>query len=1279
MLANRHHNIRLVFQPIKQPDTAKGRVLYNALLKKTTLTIKWQNMAKIREIPYNYTSFSDKEIILRFLHDTGWQSIQALRDQRETGRSAKMLFEILGDMWIVERNPFIQDDLLKNAPRRDALLAGLHDRLALVLARANNNQQAIAFIQQVEVAIDQFTENLLRQQQLRQQLRRKLKPLTRKANICFDSVSRVAHATDATDWRVEYPLAVLTPDTEQQAALLAKACIEEGLPLIPRGGGTGYTGAAVPLSADTVVINTEKLDFIETVKLRHLPEVAQAVPTLRVGAGAITKQVSEQAMRAGYVFAVDPTSQDASTIGGNIAMNAGGKKAVLWGTTLDNLASWRLFMANGDWLEITRINHNLGKIHLQETVTFSVQTYALDGVNKKGDAQILRLKGQDLRKVGLGKDVTDKVLHAIPAVQKEGCDGLITSAVFIVHRKHRHRRTLCMEFFGSVRQAVPAIVETVDYFNQRDDGVLLAGLEHLDARYIRAINYSTKAEQQHLPNMVLLADIVGDDETAVDNAAQVIVEKTVQRQGQAFIATTAEAQQRFWADRARTAAIAAHTNAFKLNEDVVIPLSRLADYNDGIERINIEYSIRNKLAIMAAVYVYLSEYKAQYDGTDIFGHKQQRALSVLHETQTQWEDHLSRLDHDVDLFNRLQSRKLRLSYRKSIEKPLKDIFAGHEFAQIRQQLDRIHQKIRTSRLFVAIHMHAGDGNVHTNIPVNSNDYQMLHEADKIVARVIGLALALGGVISGEHGIGLTKVQFLDKQKLLDFSQYKQKVDPYDYFNRGKLQISTRLDQAYTPSLRLLSQEALILEATDLDDLNGMIKNCLRCGKCKSVCTTHVPRANLLYSPRNKILAAGLLIEAVLYEEQTRRGIALNHFTEFNDVADHCTVCHRCVKPCPVNIDFGDVTVKIREILANLGQKRFNLAGSLAMQFLNIKQAWLIQWAYVLGIRGGYAVQRLAHRFAPKNLQPPNTVHYPKVSVQVIHWVDKPLPKLSQKQPLRALLRLEDDKKIPIIRDPKQLHDHSEAVFYFAGCGSERLFSEIGLSVLAMLYQIGVQTVIPPNYLCCGYPQTASGDSQKGKQISTANRILFHRMAHTLNYLNIKTVLVSCGTCMDQLLKYEFDQIFLDCRLLDIHEYLMEKGVTLAKNNQSYLYHAPCHDPMKHYEGVKVGQTLLNAPVILSDRCCGEAGTFALARPDIASQVRQRKQEELLKNLDNQPQTTKLLTTCPACQQGLGRYQNTTGLTPDYLVSELVRQQRGDDWQAAFIAELQQQGIERVVL
>src|SRR5512134_3832733 len=84
---------------------------------------------RIREIPYNYTSFSDREIVIRLLGEDNWHLLEELRGQRRTGRSARMLFEVLGDIWVVARNPYLQDDLLENPKRRAALIEALHHRL----------------------------------------------------------------------------------------------------------------------------------------------------------------------------------------------------------------------------------------------------------------------------------------------------------------------------------------------------------------------------------------------------------------------------------------------------------------------------------------------------------------------------------------------------------------------------------------------------------------------------------------------------------------------------------------------------------------------------------------------------------------------------------------------------------------------------------------------------------------------------------------------------------------------------------------------------------------------------------------------------------------------------------------------------------------------------------------------------------------------------------------------------------------------------------------------
>ncbi|MGD2137925.1 MAG: DUF3683 domain-containing protein [Gammaproteobacteria bacterium] len=1281
-----------------------------------------QNPERIREIPYNYTSFSDREIVIRYLGVDMWELLNELRGSRRTGRSARMLFEVLGDMWVIDRNPYIQDDLLNNRKRWGSLVHALHHRLDQIVARAEDNAQALALVARTRDVVRRFESWFPQAHELRRRIRRRLGRVTRADNIDFGGLARVSHATDATDWRVEMPFVVVSPNTEDEVCAVVATCIELGLTIIPRGGGTGYSGSAVPLSGNCAVINTEKLEALSQVELRRIEGLGHEVATVRTGAGVITRRVAELAEGAGYVFAVDPTSQDASTIGGNVSMNAGGRKAVLWGTALDNLVSWRMVTPQAQWLEVERLDHNLGKIHDQATVAFRITRYDRNGCTRIGEPELMQMSGAALRKQGLGKDVTDKFLGGLPGIQKEGCDGLITSAVFVLHRMPQFTRTLCLEFFGSdLRRAVPAIIETKDYLDARDD-VLLSGLEHLDERYIKAVNYSTKAPRREMPKMLLLIDVSGDSEDAVADACSVVVRMANARGAEGFVAVSPEARRRFWLDRARTAAIAAHTNAFKVNEDVVIPLERLAEYAEGIERINIEYSTRNKLAMIDAVLEYLegelpelraaTEFEDSSENRAIVTAKTGAARRHLHDVAERWRTLLENLDRPAaehtrllpdslreqvqpgdTLLAMLLRRELRISYRREVERPLKEILAGREWDGVTAQLDAIHGRIRSGRLFVATHMHAGDGNVHTNIPVNSNDYRMLHEAERIVDRIMALATALGGVISGEHGIGITKIRYLDAPVIDAFTAYKQQVDPQSHFNAGKLLAGSGLENAYTPSLRLVQQEALLLEESELGELNDDIRNCLRCGKCKPVCNTHIPRANLLYSPRNKILATGLVIEAFLYEEQTRRGVSVRHFDEMNDVADHCTVCHKCLNPCPVNIDFGDVSIRMRNILRARGQRRSSTATWAAMAFLNITDPRTIKLVRKVMIEWGYRGQRLACRFARRlgiggsDSVPRATTGAMPVKSQVVNFVKQPMPGGLPTRTMRALLGVEDSKLVPILRDPARVTDESDAVFYFPGCGSERLFSQIGLATLAMLYEVGAQTVLPPGYLCCGYPQTSRGDAERGRKMSTDNRVLFHRVANTLNYMDIKTVLVSCGTCMDQLMGYEFERIFPGCRLLDIHEYLMEKGVTTeGVDDVQYLYHDPCHTPMKTHSPADVATRLLGQAVRPSDRCCGEAGTMAVSRPDISTQVRFRKQEELqlgincLTGADRAVAgNVKLLTSCPACQQGLSRYADETGLETDYIVVELAHRLLGDQWQKDFIARVKRGGVERVLL
>ena len=198
----------------------------NAPTALNTLLSQAAEPVRLREIPYNYTSFSDREIVLRLLGERGWDLLQTLRAERRTGRSARMLYEVLGDIWVVQRNPYLVDDLLDNPRRRGQLVDALRHRLGEVQKRRTpdsdlpRDQLVGELTGLVSQAVAAFDDTFREVAALRRKATRVLRRLTAKDNIKFDGLSRVSHVTDATDWRVEYPFVVLCPDTEAEMALL---------------------------------------------------------------------------------------------------------------------------------------------------------------------------------------------------------------------------------------------------------------------------------------------------------------------------------------------------------------------------------------------------------------------------------------------------------------------------------------------------------------------------------------------------------------------------------------------------------------------------------------------------------------------------------------------------------------------------------------------------------------------------------------------------------------------------------------------------------------------------------------------------------------------------------------------------------------------------------------------------------------------------------------------------------------------------------------------------
>lgn len=1328
----------------------------NAEIPNQTIKINrnLDNQQFLREIPYNYTSFTDKEVVNRLLGEDAWTTLEELRAERVTGRSARMLFEMLGNIWVVRRNPYLEDDLIASPKRRQLFEDALSRRLKEIETRADNNPKVLKLLESAKVQVERFKSWLDLTINLREKLLKRLSAVTHKDNIAFDSLSRVSHVTDASDWRVEYPLLVLYPDTIEEISDIVMILKELGITIIPRGGATGYAASGIPLDPLSAMINCEKFDHIGEIKWQNLIGRNDKTPTLYVESGAITKAVMDYADENDLIFAVDPTSASASCIGGNIAMNAGGKKAVLWGTALDNLYSWQLINAHGQLVETTRIDHNLSKIHDAQYATFEVKTYNLKS-GKKSEVvktEIIKTDGYKFRKAGLGKDVTDKFLFGLPGIQKEGCDGFILSGIFILHQLPKYKNTICLEFFGRVDKAVGSIVAIKDFMDNKPEGVVMSGFEHLDARYVKAVGYTSKSAKMRPPRMVLLADIAGEVQQAVSSIAKKMIELAkshgVSGAVEGFIADTPEKISQFWAERAHTSAISKHTNAFKVNEDVVIPLPRMGEYSDGIEFLNVELSLENKLALCQHLTDFFTNENLPINTKDSIGRslennnnlisaegissRVQAALTITEKVSSRWQFYLDNLnstlkdvkdqltllevkavnsqDYEIDendtLFRVIQYGGIRASWKEELQLAFAEVFYGHTFLPTLEAITKIHEKVLKGRIFIALHMHAGDGNVHTNIPVNSDNSVMINRAHKAVDAIMEIAKKLGGVISGEHGIGITKIKYLSPQELKPFREYKLKVDPEGVFNRGQLERHDALSIAYTPSFSLIGHESLVLETTALGEISDSIKDCLRCGKCKPVCATHVPRANILYSPRNKILGTSLLTEAILYEGQTRRGVSKTHTDSLNDIAAHCSVCHKCYNPCPVDIDFGEVTAKIRSYLKTNQSSKGTPISWLAMQFLNVSDVRVVKAMRVMMIVMGYPMQRLAYRVfrylgitGSARKSPRSTTGKVPVQEQLIQFINRPLPAKIPSKTSRTLLNIDDSRLVPIIFDNKKITEQKnlgkevESVFYFPGCGNEKLFSQVGLATQAMLAYSGVQCVLPPTYLCCGYPQLSAGYSEQSESITTYNRVLFHRIAISLSYLEIKTVVVSCGTCIDQLEKYKFNEIFPGSRLLDIHEFLMEKNILLPDigdgKSQKYLYHEPCHTPIKLYKSKDVIRKLMGESIIQTPRCCGESGTLAISRPDISNQVRFAKNESIQKalksingNVENfstkKNERVKILTTCPSCLQGLSRYQADAPISADYIVVEMARKILGENWLESFVEQANKDGVEKVL-
>jgi FAD/FMN-containing dehydrogenase/Fe-S oxidoreductase len=1228
---------------------------------------------RYREIPYDYTSLSDREIILRYFDEETLSLIDRLRSQRITGRSARMIAEIIGDIFMLDRNPYVLEDFVQDPGKLPQLMRIHEQRMSTVESAARGNTEALDLLARLRKVDAEFFERVRGVRRLRKQMLFWLAEATSQENIRFDPFDRVAHSTDATDWRVEHPVAVVYPDSVQELPRIIGAARKLGLSIIPRGGGTGLTAGAVPVNRHTIVVNTEKLNRIHGITMESVS--GGNIPIVAVDAGAVTEDVIEYCRRRGFIFATDPTSAWASTIGGNIAENAGGKKCVQWGTAIDNLYSWRIVTPGGDTVEIRRRDHPYRKIVPEDSVIFDV--------HRQGSGELLRsieLRGTDIRKKGLGKDITNKALNGLPGIQKEGGDGIIASAQFVLYRSFAHRRTLCLEFFGStMTRASKAILEIRRAFDGSGPAFLTA-LEHFDIRYVRAINYRNRSARTDIPQAVLLVDVESNDPAAADAAATEIAGMVRQYDTEAVLARDESEGNIFWGDRKNLGAIARHTNAFKLNEDIVIPLEALADFADFIERLNLDKELSTAATTARRIADHLRGTHPAHGDEPLttrladslrelerVGAQLSEYRTLLHEPSRPSPGATPNPPAAPTLFELFREGTVHFETEADILAPLRSTFHGYE--ELAADIERIATDERRRMIIIATHMHAGDGNVHVNIPVHSGDYPMMLEAQETAASAMREAVRLGGVVSGEHGIGLTKLPFIEDEVLDAYGAYKREHDPDGMFNPGKLERGFPLHLIYTPSFSLLELEAYILEATDLERLSEQIASCVRCGKCKAVCCTQIPGEGMLYNPRNKILAVGQITEAVLYYAQTMEMRSFKHFRKLKEISDHCTACHKCRVPCPVKIDFGKVTLGMRELQARRTKVRPGTAVRFTLSYL-----WRHGYAANAAIRRlvlrpGFGLQRLGHR-----LYKASGGAASRIAPRLGALLDGRMSARGDASVRERLgLRGRDcfysltNQSIPVKMN----------VVYFPGCGSERLYPEISVAAMVLLHHSGVRTFLPPAFSCCGYPFLANAENERASLKSFENRVVFHRMADSIGSSEIDAVLVSCGTCREMLEQYDLGKVFRNAPLLDINEFLVLRDLVRADRpaKGNILYHEPCHTPLKSLGFDATVRALLGAPPVVVPECCGEAGTLSLSRPDISCVLRRRKAESLKAvSADGEHE---ILTTCPSCVAGLSKQWNGRQVSGKSLIVRVAEEVLGSDWDRRAVRRLKKGTVKRI--
>ena len=1124
-----------------------------------------------------HISISDEQLITRAL---GVVDMERYEHWPEGVK--KLASNLAAELFMVRYNPFIDPELVRTSVDR----------------RLNMSKPMLdkEFAKILTTGIELFWERFDAEQEFRGTLIERLKHFMPEDGIGDQPNCRIESATDATDLRMELPLLVLFPETEEQIRDIVRLANELNFGLIPRGGGTGLTGGAIPAMTRSVILSLSRF--------KKIIDIDKDAGTISVQTGVITLDAIKAAAKHDLLFTVDPASKAGSSLGGNLAENAGGPFAFEYGTTIDNILSYRMVKPSGQLIEVRRKEHPRHKIYTDETATFEI----FDEFGTLLDT--VALGGDEIRGKDLGKDVSNKYLGGLPGVQKEGVDGIITEASFICYPTLAHSRVLCLEFFGrSMINAMYVIKDVVglrDKIREEGDLVKISALEEFGSKYVQAIEYQTKSEQyEGDPISVLILQLDSDDQEALDAASQTIVALAQPYEGvDIFTARDEKEAELFWEDRHKLSAISKRTSGFKINEDVVIPMNVIPDFSDFLEDLNLIYLAKIYRKTLHKVRAIDS---VNYEDADIL-EALSRARAIIDGEIT-----------SKDFSDQEQEAQCRFLFVK-----LRDTYP-----KLDREINGLWHEMQAKRIVIANHMHAGDGNCHVNLPVNSNDPEMLASAHEAADVVMTKVLEMGGQVSGEHGIGITKIAFLGEEKIKALADYKKNVDPNNILNPGKLVTRDLPSKPFTFSFNRLIQDLDDTALKDKEALMRLLRNiqtCTRCGKCKQVCPMYYPAKGLMYHPRNKNISLGALIEGIYYSQIQSGEPARELMAQLQDLMSHCTACGKCQAVCPVKIDSAGAALSMRSFLDSKGKSGHPIKQIILKNLAKNPSGSVPFTAKLLSV--GQSVQDKTLGMIP---------------ARWLSHVESPMFK--HRSPSMDFKNLAEELNLEsgsIFRNPEAARD--ETVLYFPGCGASLFSRSIGMASVYLLLKSGVNVVLPDHHMCCGYPLLSSGCEEAYKTNRHRNVQEFIDLLVKTGKAGLKatTLLTACGTCRESLETYDFSgELVEPLAHLDVVQFLMDRLPAL-RQTESVLYHSACHAEWVDAPKVKAGEMyraglekLTNTEIELSPGCCGESGLGALTDPTIYNQLRARKQDQLESDL-GMDRTKPIVVGCPSCKVGIKR-------------------------------------------